>query len=107
MVRWSGVPLVGGPLVRWSIGPVVHWSGGPLVHRSSGPLVQWSIGAVVNWSIGPLVECQKSKVKCQMPNVNKVKLLSERTSGHFISTAVKVTFLDCHSLIQLILQESR
>ena len=32
-----------------------------------GPLVHWSIGPLVHWSIGP--------------NVNKVKLLSERTSG--------------------------
>ena len=50
---------------------------------------------LVHWSIGPLVECQMSnviyqmsnnkykmsKIKCQMPKVNKVELLSERTSG--------------------------
>ena len=47
---------------------------GPLVHLSIGPLVRWSIGPLDYWSIGPLVECQ-------MLNVNKVKLLSERTSG--------------------------
>ena len=40
-----------GPLVRWTIGPLVHWSISQLAH----------------WSIGP--------------NVNKVKFLSERTSG--------------------------
>ena len=28
------------------------------------------------------VKCQMSKIKCQMPHVNKVKLLSERTSGN-------------------------
>ena len=49
-----------------SIGPLVHWSIGPLVH--------WSIGPLEYWSIGPLVECQ-------MLSVNKVNLLSERTSG--------------------------
>ena len=27
------------------------------------------------------VKCQKSNIKCQMPNVNKVRLLLERTSG--------------------------
>ena len=42
--------------------------------RISCPLVRWSIGPLDYWSIGPLVECQ-------MLNVNKVKLLSERTSG--------------------------
>ena len=55
-------------LVHWSM---VHWSIGPFVHWSIGLLVCWSIGP---WSIGPLVECQ-------MLSVNKVKLLSERTSG--------------------------
>ena len=44
-------------------------------------MVHWSIGPLVHWSIGPLVECQMSNVKCQMPNVNKVYLLLERTSG--------------------------
>ena len=44
--------------LSWSIGQLDHWSIGPLDY----------------WSIGPLVECQ-------MLNVNKVKLLSERTSG--------------------------
>ena len=44
------------------------------VHWSIGPLVHWSIGPLDYWSIGPLVECQ-------ILNVNKVKLLSERTSG--------------------------
>ena len=66
LVHWSIDPLV-----HWSIGPVVH---DPLVHLSIGPLVRWSIGPLDYWSIGPLVECQ-------MLNVNKVKLLSERTSG--------------------------
>ena len=38
------------------------------------PLVHSFVGPLDYWSIGPLVECQ-------MLNVNKVKLLSERTSG--------------------------
>ena len=37
-------------------------------------LVHWSVCPLVYWSIGPLVECQISKV-------NKVRILSERTSG--------------------------
>ena len=45
-------------MVHWSIGLLVHWYVGPLVHETIGPLVE-----------------------CQMLNVNKVKLLSERTSG--------------------------
>ena len=52
------------------------------------PLVHWSTGQLVHWSIGPWVECKILNVKCQMSsvinemsNVNKVKLLSERTSG--------------------------
>ena len=65
----------------WSIGPVVRWRIDPLVHWSIGLLVYWSIGPLVHWSIGPLVECQMSNVKNQMSNVNKVKLLSKRTSG--------------------------
>ena len=52
-----------------SIGPLVHWYIFRLV-----PWVYWSIGPLDYWSIGPLVECQMLKV-------NKVKLLSERTSG--------------------------
>ena len=59
-----------GPLVHWSIGPLVHWSLttiGLLVHGTIGPLVNHSISPLVHWSIGP--------------NVNKDKLLSERTSG--------------------------
>ena len=47
-----------GPLVHWTIGPFVHWSIGPLDYRSMSPLVE-----------------------CQMFNVNKVELLSERTFG--------------------------
>ena len=47
--------------ISW--GPLFHWS-----------MVHWSIGPLDYWSIGSLVECQ-------MLNVNKVKLLSERTSG--------------------------
>ena len=43
------------PLVNWFM---VYWSVGPLVHLTIGPLVEF-----------------------QMLNVNKVKLLSERTSG--------------------------
>ena len=38
-----------------------------------------SIGPLVHWSIGPLVHWLN--VKYQMPIVNKVNLLSERTSG--------------------------
>ena len=82
LVYWSIGPLVYwsislfdhltiGPLVQWSIGPL---SLGPLVHWSIGPLVYWTNGPLNHWSIGPLVECK-------MVNVNKVKLLSERTSG--------------------------
>ena len=59
-----------GPLVHLSIGPLVpcdHWTIGPWDHWSIGPLVNHSISPLVHWSIGP--------------NVNKVKLLSERTSG--------------------------
>ena len=52
------VILVHGQLAHWSIGP---WSIGLLVH--------WSIGLLVHWSNG------------WMSNFNKVKLLSERTSG--------------------------
>ena len=63
-----------GPLIHWSIGRLVHWSIGPLDHCSIAPFVHKSIGPLDHWSIGPLVECQMSKV-------NKVKLLSERTSG--------------------------
>ena len=63
-----------GLLVHGTIGPLDHWSIGPLVHWSIGPLVHWSIIPLVHWSIGSLVECQ-------MLNVIKVKLLSERTSG--------------------------
>ena len=62
------------PLVHWSVGPLVRWFIGPLVHWFVGPLVRWSISPLVHWSIGPLFECQ-------MLYVNKVKLLSERTSG--------------------------
>ena len=40
-------------VINWAIGPLVHWSSSPVVHCSIGP----------------------------MSNVNKVKLLSERTSG--------------------------
>ena len=69
LIHWSI-----GPLVNWSIGRLVHWSIGPLDHCSIAPFVHKSIGPLDHWSIGPLVECQMSKV-------NKVKLLSERTSG--------------------------
>ena len=44
-------------------------------------LIHWSIGQLVNWSIGPLVHWSIALVECQMSKVNKVKLLSERTSG--------------------------
>ena len=46
----------------------------PFIHPSINPLLLWSIGPLDYWSIGPLSECQ-------MLNVNKVKFLSERTSG--------------------------
>ena len=84
----------------------------PLVHQSIGRLVDWSIGPLVHWSIGPLVlwlnvkchksyivwhmsyvKCQISNFKCQMLNVNNVKLLSERTSGHFLWGVVKLQTL--------------
>merc|ERR1712222_204260 len=58
------------PRFQCSIGPLDHWSVGPLVHWTIGPLVHW-----LN------VKCQMSNVKCQMLSVNKVKLLSEHTSG--------------------------
>ena len=73
-VHWSI-----GPLVHWSIGPLVtydHWTIGPWDHWSIGPLVNHSISPLVHWSIGPLVHYWSI-----CPNVNKVKLLSERTSG--------------------------
>ena len=57
MVHLSIDPLV--PNDHWTIGPWDHWSIGSFVNYSIIPLVHWSIG----------------------PNVNKVKLLSERTSG--------------------------
>ena len=66
------------PLVHWSIGPLVHWSFGPLVpydHWTIGPWDHWSICPLVNHSISPLVHWSIG------PNINKVKLLSERTSG--------------------------
>ena len=86
LVHWSIGPLVHwsiGPLVHWSIGPLIHcsiiqlfhWYVAPLVHCSIGPLVHWTIGPFHHWSIGSSFEYQISKV-------NKVKLLSERTSGH-------------------------
>ena len=53
-------------MFQCSIGPLVHWSIGPLIYLC--------IGLLVHWFIGPLVECQMSKV-------NKVKFLSEHTSG--------------------------
>merc|ERR1712055_744351 len=62
-ISWGYLGDIFGP---FSVGPLEHWSIGSLVH--------WSIGPLVCWSIGPLV-------KCQMLNVIKVKLLSERTSG--------------------------
>ena len=64
------------PLVHWSIGPLIPWSIGPLVHY-------WSIGPLVHWSIGWMsnVKFHMTNVKNQMSNVNKIKLLSERTSG--------------------------
>ena len=77
MDHWSHGPLVHwtiGPLVHWSIGTLEHWTIGPLDHWTIGTLVHWFIGSLVLWSIGPLVDCQMSKV-------NKVKFLSERTSG--------------------------
>ena len=49
----------------------VHWSISPLVYCSIVPLVHWSIDPLVHWL----------NVKYQMPNVNKVNLLLERTSG--------------------------
>ena len=63
------------------MGLLVHWSIGPLVHRFIGPLVHWSIGPLnVKCQLSNVI-CQISNVKNQMCNVNKVKLLSERTSG--------------------------
>ena len=53
---------------------VINWAIVPFDCWFIGPSVQWSIGPLVPWFIGPLVECQ-------MLNVNKVNLLSERTSG--------------------------
>ena len=53
-----------------TIGSFVHLSICPLVpydYWTIDPWVHWSIGPLIHWSIGP--------------NVNKVKLLSERTSG--------------------------
>ena len=47
---------------------------GPLVHGTIGAFVHWTIGPMVRWFIGPLVECK-------LLNVNKIELLSERTSG--------------------------
>ena len=67
-------PLVHGPWVRRSSSPLDHWSISPLVHWSIGPFVHWSVGPLDYWFIGPLVECQ-------MLNVNKVNILTERTSG--------------------------
>ena len=64
-VECSNVPMFQCPLDHWTIGPLDHWSIGRLVHWTIGPLVHWSIALV--W--------------CQMSKVNKVKLLSERTSG--------------------------
>ena len=69
----------------WSIGLLVHWTIGPLVHWSISPLVYWSIGSLdhcstglwVHWAIGLLVHW----IECQISNVNKVKLLLERTFG--------------------------
>ena len=63
------------PLVHWSIGPLVHWSMGPLVH--------WSIGLLVHWTIGWM-----SKIKCQMPNVNKSWSLPPELLWSFIPLAV-------------------
>ena len=40
--------------------------------------VQLSIRPLVHWLN---VNCQMSKIKCQMPKVNKVKLLTKLTSG--------------------------
>ena len=65
---WTNV--LGNWCPREPIGPLVHWSIGPLVH--------WSLCLLVHWLN---VKCQKSNVKCQMPKVHKLNLLSERTSG--------------------------
>ena len=64
-------------LVHWCVGPLNHWSIGPLVHWSIGPLAPWSIGPLVYWSMGLLVHL--SNVKCQRPNVIKVRMLMHAT----------------------------
>ena len=106
MVHWSIGLLVHwsiGPFVHLSIGPLVHWSMfhwsiGPLDHLSICPFVHWSIGPLVCWSIGPLVECQ-------MLNVNKIQILSERNSGVppvifiVIREAIRQCFLFSNHLI--------
>ena len=92
-----------GPLVCWSIGllvhctigPLDHWTNGPLDHRTIGPLDHWTIGLLdqlVHWSI----------VECQISKVNKVKLLSERTSGvpPVIFFSIKLKYLKQSSLSQ-------
>ena len=101
LVHWSNGPLVHwsiGQVVHWSIGPLVHWSFGPLAHWSIGPLVYWSICPLVHWSIGSLVLWLN--VKCQMPNVNKSKLWSVRTSGAppviFLSVELFKTYTQLH-----------
>ena len=63
--------------ISWGyLGDILGISSGYLddILGTIGPFVHWSIGPLDYWSISPLVECQ-------MLNVTKVKLLSERTSG--------------------------
>ena len=120
LVHWSIGPLVNwpiGPLVYWSIGPLVQWFIGSLVHWSICPSVQWSLCPLVCWSIGPLVHwsiCPMIhwyigplvhwlNVKCHMSNVkksnvNKVNLLSERTSGVPPVIFIMAISYPCHVL---------
>ena len=80
-----------------SIGPLDYWTIGPLVHSSIGPMDHWTMKPLDHWSIGPLFECQISKV-------NKVNLLSDRTSGvplviflgkNLLFTIYQLIILDC------------
>ena len=62
--------------LSWSIGPLVHWSIGLLVQLLN---VKCQMSYVIYQMSNN--KYKMSKIKCQMPKVNKVKLLSERTSG--------------------------